>query len=151
MPQYIHNKRIDRLKRWSLDTIAGISYYQPIFWGIETASGFSSKDGLENRVIMTLFNVSIGSGIAARCRDYWIKKFNATSNISKIAATAFSQLTFYIPVYAVLLLCKNTPIEEICDVLPGYSIATIGLALFYGQYLDCIRKKIGKKLYDTSI
>ena len=145
---YIHNSRTDRFKRWTLDTLAGVTYYQPIFWGIEISNGIPHGEGLENRIIMTLFNVTVGSGLAANYRDYCIRKTKAESNIGKMITTIFTQLTFYIPVYSALLLCKNTPLEKISEVLPAYSAGTALLAIFYGPYLEYFRKKIGKSLYD---
>lgn len=146
--KYVHNSRIDKFKRWTIDTVAGITYYQPILWGIEVYKGITLDDGLENRIIMTLFNVTIGSGIAAKYRDYFLNKISTKSDLSKIAATAFTQLTLYIPVYSAILFIKKTPIEKISDVLPEYALGTIVLALFYGSILEYFRKKFGKELYD---
>jgi hypothetical protein len=138
----------ESLKRYAVDTFAGITYFQPLL-GINEyfISGMDEKEVLKSRLTGLFISLLINRPYG-KFRQYWAELWDTNAESSKLRkylVDSSALVMFQLPLYFGALKISGADNDEIIRALPiGISLGLISGRPF-GWYLDKVRTFCGTK------
>jgi hypothetical protein len=138
----------ESLKRYAVDTFAGITYFQPLL-GINEyfISGMDEKEVLKSRLTGLFISLLINRPYG-KFRQYWAELWDTSTESSKLRkylVDSSALVMFQLPLYFGALKISGADNDEIIRALPiGISLGLISGRPF-GWYLDKVRTFCGTK------